>query len=153
MHNVRRHQPSSADPTIARPITPTLDGRRTRPLRRRFHVVRRLGFVVVPVAAAALFSKPSGVVLASPLDDVSPTSEGLPGAELFQNILGWAFWVALGVCGLVILYGAATWRGMNGNSGRGVEGKMYVAAGAIGAMVIGLAPTIVSVLFDAGQAG
>jgi hypothetical protein len=30
---------------------------------------------------------------------------------------------------------------------------MYVAAGAIGAMVIGLAPTIVNVLFDAGQAG
>ena len=55
--------------------------------------------------------------------------------------------------GLAILYGAATWRGMNGNTGRGVEGKMYVAAGAIGAMVIGLAPTIVRVLFDAGQAG
>ena len=54
---------------------------------------------------------------------------------------------------MAILYGAATWRGMNGNSGRGVEGKMYVAAGAIGAMIIGLAPAIVSVLFDAGQAG
>jgi hypothetical protein len=84
---------------------------------------------------------------------VSPSSDGLPGAALFSQILSWGFWLALGVCGLAILYGAATWRGMNGNTGRGVEGKMYVAAGAIGAMVIGLAPTIVNVLFDAGQAG
>jgi len=96
---------------------------------------------------------PGNSVAASPLDDISPSSEGLPGAALFTQILSWGFWLALGVCGLAILYGAATWRGMNGNSGRGVEGKMYVAAGAIGAMVIGLAPTIVRVLFDAGQAG
>ena len=116
-------------------------------------LARRICFTVVPFITSALLVGSSGQALASPLDDVSPTAEGLPGATLFQNILGWAFWLALGVCGLVILYGAATWRGMNGNSGRGVEGKMYVAAGAIGAMVIGLAPTIVSVLFDAGQAG
>lgn len=116
---------------------------------------RRAGFVaavIPPLIAATLFAS-SDPVAASPLDDVSPSSEGLPGAGLFTQILSWGFWLALGVCGLAILYGAATWRGMNGNSGRGVEGKMYVAAGAIGARVIGLAPTIVRVLFDAGQAG
>lgn len=106
-----------------------------------------------PVAAAVVFASPARATAASPFDDVSPSSDGLPGAGLFTQILSWGFWLALGVCGLAILYGAATWRGMNGNSGRGVEGKMYVAAGAIGAMIIGLAPTIVSVLFDAGQAG
>ena len=109
--------------------------------------------MVLPLLTAAVVISPQGNVSASPLDDVSPSSEGLPGAALFTQILSWGFWLALGVCGLAILYGAATWRGMNGNSGRGVEGKMYVAAGAIGAMIIGLAPTIVSVLFDAGQAG
>ena len=116
---------------------------------------RRGGIIaafVPPLIAATVFA-PSDSVAASPLDDVSPSSDGLPGAALFTQILSWGFWLALGVCGLAILYGAATWRGMNGNSGRGVEGKMYVAAGAIGAMVIGLAPTIVRVLFDAGQAG
>ena len=106
-----------------------------------------------PIAAAVVFASPARATAASPFDDVSPSSDGLPGAGLFTQILSWGFWLALGVCGLAILYGAATWRGMNGNSGRGVEGKMYVAAGAIGAMIIGLAPTIVSVLFDAGQAG
>ncbi len=121
----------------------------------RTHRSRWLAVAVMlpPVAAAVVFASPARATAASPFDDVSPSSDGLPGAGLFTQILSWGFWLALGVCGLAILYGAATWRGMNGNSGRGVEGKMYVAAGAIGAMIIGLAPTIVSVLFDAGQAG
>lgn len=122
-------------------------------IRRRRVARFRRGAIVLPPIVAAITMATSEPVLASPLDDVSPSSEGLPGAALFSQILSWGFWLALGVCGLAILYGAATWRGMNGNSGRGVEGKMYVAAGAIGAMVIGLAPTIVNVLFDAGQAG
>ena len=119
------------------------------------HRARWLAVAVMlpPVAAAVVFASPARAAAASPFDDVSPSSDGLPGAGLFTQILSWGFWLALGVCGLAILYGAATWRGMNGISGRGVEGKMYVAAGAIGAMIIGLAPTIVSTLFDAGQAG
>ncbi len=119
------------------------------------HPRRRLsvGATLVPPLIVGLAVGRSEPAAASPLDDVSPSSDGLPGAGLFTQILSWGFWIALGVCGLAILYGAATWRGMNGNTGRGVEGKMYVAAGAIGAMVIGLAPTIVRVLFDAGRAG
>ncbi len=113
----------------------------------------RLAVLVMPPLVAGVLGTGAKPATASPLDDVSPSSDGLPGAALFSQILSWGFWLALGVCGLAILYGAATWRGMNGNTGRGVEGKMYVAAGAIGAMVIGLAPTIVNVLFDAGQAG
>ena len=120
-----------------------------QPARRRTAIAA----AVVPPLIAATLVMSGKSASASPLDDVSPSSAGLPGAGLFTQILSWGFWLALGVCGLAILYGAATWRGMNGNTGRGVEGKMYVAAGAIGAMVIGLAPTIVRVLFDAGQAG
>ena len=126
---------------------------RTKTLTHMLHRLSTAVVMVVPPLTAAVLSSPHGHASASPLDDVSPSSDGLPGAALFTQILSWGFWLALGVCGLAILYGAATWRGMNGNSGRGVEGKMYVAAGAIGAMIIGLAPTIVSVLFDAGQAG
>lgn len=120
---------------------------------RKLRLLNGVGAMTLPPLFAAVLLSPQGRVWASPLDDVSPSSDGLPGAALFVQILSWGFWLALGVCGLAIIYGAATWRGMNGNSGRGVEGKMYVAAGAIGAMIIGLAPTIVSVLFDAGQAG
>lgn len=125
------------------------------PIRRASSGSRRAhaSYAVVPPLFLGLSVGRGEPAAASPLEDVSPSSEGLPGAGLFMQILSWGFWLALGVCGLAILYGAATWRGMNGNTGRGVEGKMYVAAGAIGAMVIGLAPTIVRVLFDAGQAG
>ena len=126
---------------------------RTKNSPRKPHCISNAAAMVFPPLTAAVLISPQGRASASPLDDVSPSSDGLPGAALFTQILSWGFWLALGVCGLAILYGAATWRGMNGNSGRGVEGKMYVAAGAIGAMIIGLAPTIVSVLFDAGQAG
>lgn len=122
--------------------------------RHRAPTLLRRCFVRFAAALAVMWAVLTpGRVWAMPLDGASPTSAGLPGAELVRNLIGWGFWLGLAVCGLVIVYGAATWRGMNGNAGRGVEGKMYVAAGAIGAMVIGLAPTIVSTLFDAGQAG
>ncbi len=87
------------------------------------------------------------------IDDTAPSNAGLPGAELVSQIMGWGKWVGLVVCILAIVYGAATWRGMGGNTGRGVEGKMYVAAGAIGAMVIGLATIAVNTLYSAGNAG
>ena len=54
---------------------------------------------------------------------------------------------------LAIVFGAATWRGMGGNSGRGVEGKAYVGAGMLGAMIIGLAVVAVNTLYGAGNAG
>lgn len=60
-------------------------------------------------------------------------------------------WASRPVAGLI--YGAATWRGMGTNAGRGVEGKTWVAAGCIGALIIGLAPTIVSTFFSTGSAG
>ncbi len=78
-----------------------------RPTRPRAALVAA---VVPPLIAGTLLASPESV-LASPLDDVSPSSEGLPGAGLFTQILSWGFWLALGVCGLAILYGAANTAG------------------------------------------
>jgi hypothetical protein len=100
-----------------------------------------IGVAILPTTASAQ------------VDDTSPSNAGLPGAELLSQIMAWGKWVGLVVCILAIVYGAATWRGMGGNTGRGVEGKMYVAAGAIGAMVIGLATIAVNTLYSAGNAG
>ena len=108
---------------------------------------------VFPPLFAGLALTTAEHVSASPLDDVSPSSEGLPGAGLFIQILSWGFWLGLAACGGAIVYGAGTWRGMGTNSGRGVEGKTWVAAGCIGALIIGLAPTIVSTFFSTGSAG
>jgi hypothetical protein len=113
--------------------------------RRR---VQRVGGGVALLAVAAA----PGRVLAA-IDDAPPSNAGLPGGPLLATLLGWGKWVGLIVCALAIIYGAATWRGMGGNSGRGVEGKAYVGAGMLGAMIIGLAVIAVNTLYGAGQSG
>jgi len=113
---------------------------------------RRVQRVVGGVAFLAVATTP-GRVLAAAIDDAPPSNAGLPGGALLATLLGWGKWVGLIVCALAIIYGAATWRGMGGNSGRGVEGKAYVGAGMLGAMIIGLAVIAVNTLYGAGQTG
>jgi len=87
-----------------------------------------------------------------PLDGTGPSSAGMPGGELVQQVLSWGQWLGLAAGAAVIVYGAATWHGFAGASaGRSVAGKTYVMAGAVGALIIGLLPTITSMLFDAGR--
>ena len=76
----------------------------------------------------------------------------MPGAALVRQILGWLSWLGLAACAAVIVYGAATWAGFgSASSGRAVHGKTYVIAGAVGALIIGLVPTLVRTLFRAGS--
>ena len=76
----------------------------------------------------------------------------MPGGPLVRQLLGWGMWLGLAACLVVTLYGAATWAGWgSASAGRAVHGKTYVIAGLIGAAIIGLAPTIVSMMFDAGR--
>ena len=112
---------------------------------------RRVQRVGGGVAFLSLAAAP-GKALAA-IDDAPPSNVGLPGGPLLSTLLGWGKWVGLIVCALAIIYGAATWRGMGGNSGRGVEGKAYVGAGMLGAMIIGLAVIAVNTLYGAGQSG
>ncbi len=97
----------------------------------------------------------AGVVAAQddddPLASAAPSSRGMPGGDLVVRVLSWGMWLGLAACGGAILYGAATWAGFgSASAGRAVHGKTYVFAGLVGAAVIGLAPTAVSMLFDAG---
>jgi hypothetical protein len=103
-------------------------------------------------AAVAVVLVPVGGVLASPLDDASPSSEGMPGGPQVVQFLSWAMWLGLAASGGAIIYGAATWRGWgSASSSRAVEGKTYVLAGLVGAFVIGLAATAVNLMFSAGR--
>ena len=89
---------------------------------------------------------------ANPLAGNGPSSAGMPGGDLVAQILSWGQWLGLAACAAVIIYGAATWHGFAGASaGRSVAGKTYVIAGAAGLLIIGLLPTIVSMLFAAGR--
>ncbi len=83
--------------------------------------------------------------------DVTPTSDGMPGAELAQQMLGWLSQVALWGSLASILAGAAVY-GLAQNSGNfngAYRGKQLAVAGAIGACLAGIAPTAINLLFQA----
>lgn len=94
-------------------------------------------------------------VVAAVLGDVEvdPTTSGMPGGELIQQILNWlaqlALWGSLAsILAGAAVYGIAT---HSGNLAGGYRGKQLAFAGAVGACLAGLAPTIINLLFDAAR--
>ena len=82
---------------------------------------------------------------------VTPSSDGMPGAELIQKMLGWLSQVALWGSLASILVGAAVY-GISQNTGSysgAYRGKQLATAGVIGACLTGIAPTAVNLLFKA----
>lgn len=85
--------------------------------------------------------------------NVRPTSSGMPGAALMQQMLNWLSQVALWGSLASILTGAAVY-GLAQNTGNyngAFRGKQLAAAGAVGAILAGLAPTAVNLLFGAAS--
>ena len=82
---------------------------------------------------------------------VSPTSSGMPGAELMQQLLGWLGQIALWGSLASILVGAAIYglSQQTGNYAGGYRGRQLAVAGVVGACLAGLAPTAVNMLFRA----
>jgi hypothetical protein len=84
---------------------------------------------------------------------VDPTTAGMPGGELIQQILNWlaqlALWGSLAsILAGAAIYGIAT---HSGNLAGGYRGKQLAFAGAVGACLAGLAPTIINMLFQAAR--
>ena len=85
--------------------------------------------------------------------DVNPTTAGMPGAELIQQILNWLAQLALWGSLASVLAGAAVY-GVSQHSGNfagGYRGKQLAFAGAVGACLAGIAPTMVNMLFSAAN--
>ena len=85
--------------------------------------------------------------------DVSPESTGMPGAELIQRLLNWTQMVALwGSLGALLagaaIYGLAREGGSYNAASRG---KAIAVGGAVGAVLAGLAPATVNLLFRAAS--
>ena len=115
---------------------------------------RRLVAAMCALAAATVVVGEAGVVSAQPVDgDPDPT--GMPGAALVSQLINWLMWVSLMACLGAVLYGAAMWRGgaKMGNTPRAEDGRNYVAGGAVGALLAGLAVILVNTLFEVGRAG
>ena len=84
---------------------------------------------------------------------VSPDASGMPGAHLVQRLLDWGLMAALWACLAALLAGAGVY-GLslhNGNYGGASKGRMMALGGAVGAVVAGLAPTVVNLLFQAAR--
>ena len=81
--------------------------------------------------------------------EATPSSAELPGGELFQKVLNWTMQIALWGSLASLLIGAAVW-GISQHAGNGYQagrGRNFAAAGAVGALLAGLSPTIVNTLF------
>ena len=113
---------------------------------------RRVVAAVAPAVAA--LALPTGVALAQPVGG-EPDPTGMPGAALVSQIINWLMWVSLMASLGAVLYGAAMWRGgaRVGNSPRAEDGRNYVAGGAVGALLAGLAVVLINTLFTVGRGG
>lgn len=83
--------------------------------------------------------------------NVAPSSSGMPGAQLIQQLLNWLSQVALWGCLASVLGGAALY-GVAQNSGYSqgaYRGKQLAVAGVVGACLAGIAPTAINLLFRA----
>ena len=84
---------------------------------------------------------------------VDPNSTGMPGADLIQRLLNWsqmlALWRSLGALLIgAAMYGLAREGGSYGGASRG---KALAMGGVVGAILAGVAPTAVNMLFEAAS--
>ncbi len=84
---------------------------------------------------------------------VSPTTEGMPGGALVQKLLNWtqmfALWGSLGAVLVgAAMYGLAREGGSYTNASRG---KGLALGGMVGAILAGIAPAAVNLLFQAAR--
>ncbi len=86
------------------------------------------------------------------VDPITPAKD-FPGADLVANLLSWGMYLALTLSVGSILFGAGSWTWSRwGNSGHAVSGKNWVLGGITGALLSGLAVTIVNRLFESAGA-
>lgn len=84
---------------------------------------------------------------------VSPDAAGMPGAGLIQRLLNWsqmlALWGSLGALLIgAAMYGLARESGGYQNASRG---KSLALGGAVGAILAGIAPSAINLLFSAAS--
>jgi hypothetical protein len=84
---------------------------------------------------------------------VTPDSAGMPGAELVQKLLNWSQMAALwgSLAALLVgaaMYGLAREGGSYANASRG---KGLAIGGVVGAILAGVAPTAINLLFQAAS--
>lgn len=85
--------------------------------------------------------------------DATPDASGMPGGALIQQLLNWSQMLALWGSLAAILVGAAMYGlSQQGSSYAGASrGKTLAMGGVVGAILAGLAPAAVNLLFTAAN--
>ena len=86
--------------------------------------------------------------------EIEPSSDGLPGGDLFQKIVNWAGQVAIWLFAIGFVVGAGMWAvgGLSGNPQSSARGQktIFVSTGA--AILVGGAAAILNIVYEAGGA-
>ena len=82
-----------------------------------------------------------------------PDASGMPGGALIQQLLNWSQMLALwGSLGAILIGAAMYGLAQHGNSyAGGSRGKTLAMGGVVGAILAGLAPAAVNLLFSAAR--
>jgi hypothetical protein len=111
---------------------------------------------VVLLGGRAVSASSMAVHLVAIWDATTPTftpTAGAPGSAAVQKLLDWGGWFALAASLGGLIIGAGMWAhsSTSGSYGGVHRGKQYVLGGAIGALVLGVAPLLISTLFTTGK--
>lgn len=115
---------------------------------------RRASELAVAITATALVIVGATASPGHAQVEVTPTSSGFPGGDMVQRMINWVGQFGLWGSVASLLVGAGIW-GVSQQFGNGFQagkGKILAAAGAIGAVLTGLAPVIVNTLYEAARA-
>ncbi len=107
-------------------------------------------WVATSAAAVMVLVGSAGPASADPVT-VTPSSAGMPLTQTISKLLGWLAQTALWGSLASILVGAAVW-GLSkwaGNYSGSHKGMMLVLGGCIGAVLTGVAPTLVNMFYEA----
>ena len=119
-------------------------------------LVAKLAVVALDWAAARLhlLAGPGLGVLADAVK-VEPTSAGMPGGPFVQTLLNWLGQLVLWASLAALLVGGAVagFAERAGYVAGASKGRLLAMAGAVGAIITGLGPAVVNVLFDVARRG
>ena len=106
--------------------------------------------VIKLVAAVHLLTGTPGRFLADPVT-LNPTGAGAPGAAFVQTAMNWLGQYGLWASLAAVIIGGATYGFSTyaGNTYRAAHGRTVALAGAAGAVIIGLGPSVINLLFNA----
>jgi hypothetical protein len=110
--------------------------------------------VVAVIHPAGVAVVRAGRALADPVVS-NPTAAGAPGAAFAQTLINWLGQYGLWACLAAMLVGGAIYgfATFGGNGFQAAKGRTVALAGLVGAVIIGLAPIAVNLLFGAASKG